>query len=154
MSYYVFFLLCFTALKVKTEKRDDDDEIDALAARMVEANKAKMAGAAARPPGTNGAAGQPAVQMVNANQPAIVNFLTRPVSGATPLKGQQGSHPPVSSATTQNSSEKPPCDADSVKMHFGWVTLGKNHIPYILRYGSEKYCAVRMVNVFCTYFSK
>ncbi|XP_026289035.1 uncharacterized protein LOC113214011 isoform X2 [Frankliniella occidentalis] len=132
--------------KVKLEKRDDDEEIDELAAKMREANKAKMAGGAARPPGTNGTPGQPAQnqQMVNSTQPAILNFLTRPNSGAPPSKTQQTSAP---TGSTQNSSEKPPCDADSVKMHFGWVTLGKSHIPYILRYGSEKYCAVRMVEM-------
>ena len=131
--------------KVKQEKRDDDDEIDALAARMVEANKAKMA-SAVRPPGTNGTAVQPAVhnpQMVSSNQPAILNFLTRSGPGVPVPKAQA----PVPSATSQSAPEKPPCDADSVKMHFGWVTLGKNHIPYILRYGSEKYCAVRMVEM-------
>ncbi|XP_034240912.1 uncharacterized protein LOC117645103 isoform X2 [Thrips palmi] len=127
--------------KVKHERRDDEDEIEALAAKMVEANKAKMPGAVR--PGTNGTAGQvqSAPQMVNANQPAILNFLTR--SGAPVQKPQQ----PPTSNPSQHPSEKPPCDADSVKMHFGWVTLGKIHIPYILRYGSEKYCAVRMVEM-------
>lgn len=140
------------AFKVKHERRDDDEEIDALAAKMVEANKAKMPGAVARPPGTNGTAGQVATsqQMVSSNQPAILNFLTR--SGAPPAKPQQA---PTTNPSSQTPTEKPPCDADSVKMHFGWVTLGKLHIPYILRYGSEKYCAVRMVciNVLCLYFS-
>lgn len=137
-----FDLILLSEYKVKHERRDDDDEIEALAAKMVEANKAKMPGSTARPPGTNGTAGQSqgAPQMVNPNQPAILNFLTR--SGAPVQKNQQ---PPTSVPSSQNSSEKPPCDADSVKMHFGWVTLGKIHIPYILRYGSEKYCAVRMV---------
>lgn len=133
-----------SAFKVKHERRDDDEEINALAAKMVEANKAKMPGSTARPPGTNGTSvqGQPTAQMVNSNQPAILNFLTR--SGAPAQKNQQ---PPSTTPSSQNSSEKPPCDADSVKMHFGWVTLGKIHIPYILRYGSEKYCAVRMVEM-------
>lgn len=139
----------FPGSRVKQERRDDDDEINALAARMVEANKAKMASTAARPLGTNGAViGQPAQnaaqQMVNPSQPAILNFLTRSSSGAPPPK--QPSQIPATNVPSQNLSEKPPCDADSLKMHFGWVTLGKVHIPYILRYGNEKYCAVRMVS--------
>ncbi|KAK3910587.1 Protein transport protein Sec31A [Frankliniella fusca] len=131
---------------VKQEKRDDDEEINELAEKMREANKAKMAGGAVRPPGTNGTLGQPVQtqQMVNSTQPAILNFLTRNNSGAPASKTQQTQ---PSTGSTQNSTEKPPCDADSVKMHFGWVTLGKSHIPYILRYGSEKYCAVRMVEM-------
>lgn len=137
--------------RVKQERRDDDEEINELAAKMVEANKAKMAGTAARPPGTNGVPGQPILnsnpQMVNPNQPAILNFLTRTSSGPAAPKSQQTPQTPVSTVSSQNATEKPPCDADSVKMHFGWVTLGKVHIPYILRYGSEKYCAVRMVEL-------
>ncbi|KAJ1532298.1 hypothetical protein ONE63_000907 [Megalurothrips usitatus] len=135
--------------KVKQEKREDDEEIEAMAAKLVEANKAKMAGTAARPPGTNGTTTQPAQsnpQMVGTNQPAILNFLTRSASGGAPA-ATKPPQTPVTTGSTQNSTEKPPCDADSVKMHFGWVTLGREHIPYILRYGNEKYCAVRMVEM-------
>ncbi|KAJ9601517.1 hypothetical protein L9F63_000356, partial [Diploptera punctata] len=116
------------------QERPDEAEIRELAAKMVEANKAKMASTAARPVGP----GQMQQQIVQPGQPGIMNYLTRGPNGQTKPgdKDKKGG----------DSDKKPPCDEDSVRGRFGWVTLGKCHIPYIFRYG-EKFCAVRMVEI-------
>jgi hypothetical protein len=49
-------------------------------------------------------------------------------------------------ATKIVEANKSPCDEDSVTDRFGWVTIGKCHIPFIFRHG-EKFCAVRMVEM-------
>lgn len=105
------------------EERHDEAEIRELAARMVEANRNKMSSnQASRPPNT---------QMNNA--------LTQRL-GYWPGKGVK------KPSTPQTSSTEPASDEESVRGWFGWVQLGKCHIPYIYRRG-EKYCAVRMVEM-------
>ncbi|XP_061720140.1 uncharacterized protein LOC133527244 [Cydia pomonella] len=122
-----------TMVKVKTE-RPDEAEIRELAAKMVEANKAKALAAsvaAARPgPGALGTAPPGA-----GGQLGILNFLTRK-TGAPP-----DTRPPV-----DPEKKTPAPDEASWKGHFGWDMLGKCHIPYIYRSG-EKYVAVRMVEI-------
>ena len=127
------------------QERPDDEEINALAAKMVEANKAKMAAATAN---TNrpGQPGHP--HMVLPNQPGILNFFTRTAPGSNASVVTANAQ--AAQVKPAASGEKAPCDADSMKMRFGWVTLGKNHIPYITRQG-EKYCAVRMVSLLYIY---
>ena len=120
------------------QERPDEAEIRELAAKMVEANKAKMASNAARPVGP----GQMQQQIVQPGQPGIMNYLTpRGPNGQTKTGDKD-----KKSGSGGDSDKKPPCDEDSVRGRFGWVTLGKCHIPYIFRYG-EKYCAVRMVEM-------
>ncbi|CAH2049575.1 unnamed protein product, partial [Iphiclides podalirius] len=120
--------------KVKTE-RPDEAEIRELAAKMVEANKAKAlaasAAAARPPPGSLMGGGPPGA----GGQMGILNFLTRK-PGAT---AEQQRPPPEEKKT-------PAPDEASWKGHFGWDMLGKCHIPYIYRIG-EKYVAVRMVEI-------
>lgn len=119
------------------QERPDEAEIRELAAKMVEANKAKMASNAARPVGQ----GQMQQHIVQPGQPGIMNYLTRGPNGQT-KPGDKDKKP----GTGEDPDKKPPCDEDSLRGRFGWVTLGKCHIPYIFRYG-EKYCAVRMVEM-------
>ncbi|XP_013183800.1 uncharacterized protein LOC106129698 [Amyelois transitella] len=122
-----------TMVKVKTE-RPDEAEIRELAAKMVEANKAKALAAsvaAARPPLVGGPAPGPGGQM------AIVNFLARKPGVPTPAEQRPAPDP---------DKKTPAPDEASWKGHFGWDMLGKCHIPYIYRSG-EKYVAVRMVEI-------
>lgn len=38
-----------------------------------------------------------------------------------------------------------PMDATSIQGRFGWETIGFVYIPFIFRWGHEKYVAVRIV---------
>ncbi|KAJ0175301.1 hypothetical protein K1T71_009442 [Dendrolimus kikuchii] len=123
-------------VKVKTE-RPDEAEIRELAAKMVEANKAKALAAsvaAARPPPGAMMGAPPGV----GGQMGILNFLTRKPGAAGTTTEQR----PVADAE----KKVPAPDEASWKGHFGWDMLGKCHIPYIYRSG-EKYVAVRMVEI-------
>ncbi|KAK4871603.1 hypothetical protein RN001_015727 [Aquatica leii] len=110
---------------VVKQERHDEAEIQELAAKMMEANRAKMQ-APVRPPAPSSA-----VQGMN-----ILNFISRNKSKndiiVTPIPG--------------NTEAKSLGDEESVRGRFGWEALGKNQIPYIIRTG-EKYCAVRMVEM-------
>lgn len=124
------------AVKVKTE-RPDEAEIRELAAKMVEANKAKALAAsvaAARPP-PGALVGVP--QAGAGGQMGILNFLTR----------KPGAPAAADTRPAPDAEKKTPSpDEASWKGHFGWDMLGKCHIPYIYRSG-EKYVAVRMVEI-------
>ncbi|CAG5059102.1 unnamed protein product [Parnassius apollo] len=123
-----------STVKVKTE-RPDEAEIRELAAKMVEANKAKAlaasAAAARPPPGAMMGAGPPGA----GGQMGILNFLTR-----KPGANNEQQRP------APDEKKTPAPDEASWKGHFGWDMLGKCHIPYIYRSG-EKYVAVRMVEI-------
>lgn len=120
----------FENVKVKQE-RPDEAEIRELAAKMVEANKTKMASARPLVPGT----GQ---NLIQTGQSGIMNYLAR-----APPQSKVAEKEKKDSSETD---KKPAQDEDSVRGRFGWITLGKYHIPYIFRYG-EKFCAVRMVEL-------
>lgn len=105
------------------QERHDEAEIQELAAKMVEANRAKMS-MPQRPQ-------MPQCQNVN-----ILNFLTNPNKKNTRTEA-------VAAASTSSEGN---IDEESVRGRFGWTTLGAAHIPYIFRSG-DKYCAVRMVEV-------
>ncbi|XP_011314365.1 uncharacterized protein [Fopius arisanus] len=108
------------------QERPDEAEIRELAAKMVEANKAKMLtsipGVSQRPTG-----GQQAL-------PGILGYLNKKPNDSTT---QQASKSPSVDGKT-------PLDDDSQRGRFGWITFDKCHIPYIYRSG-EKYCAVRIL---------
>nr|CAH7721821.1 unnamed protein product [Callosobruchus chinensis] len=106
-------------MNVKQE-RHDEAEIRELAAKFVEANKAKMAMPQRTP--------QPAGQSMN-----ILSFLT-------------GDKNKAKTAPCTLTVETTIIDEDSVKGRFGWTLMGKMHIPYIIRYG-QTYCSVRMVEM-------
>ncbi|CAH2982288.1 unnamed protein product [Chilo suppressalis] len=125
-----------TLVKVKTE-RPDEAEIRELAAKMVEANKAKALAAsvaAARPP-PGALVGVPPPGA--GGQLGILNFLAR----------KPGAPAAADTRPAPDAEKKTPApDEASWKGHFGWDMLGKCHIPYIYRSG-EKYVAVRMVEI-------
>ncbi|XP_018055960.1 PREDICTED: uncharacterized protein LOC108692282 isoform X2 [Atta colombica] len=125
----------FEKVVVKQE-RPDDAEIRELAAKMVEAHKAKML------------ANMPAVQQQQQQQqqrqqclipqpnlPGILGYLhKRPTDGSSAPK----------SSTGGLESKVPTPDDDSQRGRFGWTSFDECHIPYIFRSG-EKYCAVRIL---------
>ncbi|KAL1139322.1 hypothetical protein AAG570_006308 [Ranatra chinensis] len=92
---------------------------------MVEANKAKLA-AASTVPLPRVALGQ-----------GILGYLS---------KNKQNQPSSTPAAQEKPPAEKPPLDIASQKGKFGWIMLGEEHIPYIIR-GEDKYCAVRMVEL-------
>lgn len=121
---------------VKTE-RHDDAEINEMARRIMEQNRAKVA---QQTPGMpmgypGGVPGQLAMS-ARPGQPLIQNYLNN-----SHLKG----------ANSNNSSElkiEKAIDDESKKGRFGWAEFEKNPIPYIFRCSnekSEKYTSVRMV---------
>lgn len=141
------------------QERHDEAEINELAAKMMEVHKQQTAKAAlqqqqiVRP----GGAGQ--VPGVTGNgttgQTNILNYLTRKPGQQVPQSIGATTIAPVGSAQTNGNAaktdeangEKKACDEESQKGHFGWETFpGKIHIPYIFRQ-SERYCAVRMVEM-------
>ena len=113
------------------QERPDEAEIRELAAKMVEAHKAKMGTAAAQ--AAAAAALQPRPQVGNqTNLSGLLGYYNRrPTPEATTPKpaAQEG---------------KPPSDDESLRGRFGWTTFGDTHIPYIFR-AAERYCAVRIL---------
>ncbi|CAH1985352.1 unnamed protein product [Acanthoscelides obtectus] len=108
-------------MNVKQE-RQDEAEIRELAAKFVEANKAKMAMPQRTP--------QPPGQSMN-----ILSFLT-----------SDKPKPKTAAPCTPTEADTKNIDEESVKGRFGWTLMGKMHIPYIIRSG-ESYCSVRMVEM-------
>lgn len=122
-------------VKIKTE-RPDEAEIQELAAKMVEANKAKAlaasVAAARAPPGGMVGVAPPG----SGGQLGIMNFLAR----------KPGTTAADQRPMPEGDKKTPAPDEASWKGHFGWDMLGKCHIPYIYRV-NEKYVAVRMVEI-------
>ncbi|CAH1121422.1 unnamed protein product [Ceutorhynchus assimilis] len=105
------------------QETNDDPEIRELAAKFVEANKAKMAA-----PAKNQVVGQATMN--------LISFLT-----SDKLKNIK-----VASPTSGSCDENRNIDEESAKGRFGWTSMGKIQIPYIIRLG-ENYCSVRMVEM-------
>lgn len=106
-------------MNVKQE-RHDEAEIQELAAKFVEANRAKMAVPQRTQP-------QPGQSM------NILSFLT-------------GDKSKFKTGVSPSETDSKNIDEESAKGRFGWTMIGKVHIPFITRSG-EKYCAVRMVEM-------
>ena len=111
---------------IKNE-RHDDAEINEMARRIMEQNRAKMTqpGMPMGYPGMPGGPGGP-MQMARPGQPMIQNYM----SG-----NQQNVHLP-GKASTSNGTMKPEkaLDEDSRKGRFGWAEFEKTPIPFIFRY--------------------
>ncbi|XP_393109.2 uncharacterized protein LOC409606 isoform X2 [Apis mellifera] len=120
----------FDKVVVKQE-HPDEAEIRELAAKMVEANKAKMVSGI---PGTPQQQRPPQCLLPQSNLPGILGYLNkRPADSSTAV------------ATKPLSTEgKVPPDDESQRGRFGWTSFDDCHIPYIFRSG-EKYCAVRIL---------
>jgi hypothetical protein len=114
------------------EERHDDAEIDDLARKIKEANKAKMAQTAGMPANPMAAGGP--IAMARPGQPAIQQFFNG--GGAA----TNGSGVPAKAAEPDK-----PVDEESKKGKFGWFDIEKVFLPFIFRYATEKYTSVRMV---------
>ncbi|XP_075226790.1 uncharacterized protein LOC142327528 isoform X2 [Lycorma delicatula] len=119
-----------TVVRVKQEQ-PDEAEIRELAAKLVEANKAKMAAMPQTPTSRSATSG------ASQGQTNILGYFNRIGNKVTPSQPSPDS--------TDKKKEKPAIDEQSQKGRFGWVTMGKTYIPYIIRTPDEKYCAVRIV---------
>lgn len=105
------------------QERYDEAEIQELAAKFIEANKAKIS--IPKWPQV------PDYQDLN-----IWNFLKNP--------NKSNSENEIFVWAASSSEDN--IDEESVRGRFGWTTLGITDIPYILRLG-DKYCAVRMLEM-------
>lgn len=121
---------------VKSE-RHDDAEINEMARRIIEQNRAKAAQQA--PMQAVGYPGMPpgSMQMGRPGQPLIQNYLQQTTWPST-------SGVPITNLTDGQKAEKL-IDEDSRKGRFGWSEFEKNPIPYIFRSSGEKHTSVRMV---------
>ena len=153
-------------LGVKQE-RHDEHEINELAAKIVESNKAHLAKQQQQQVlqqqqllrqqqlGTAGAAPLPGANG-NGN---ILNYFGRKPATGTATGATMSANSNGSAGTAAGTSEcasptestggtdekKAPQDEESQMGHFGWYTCKSTfNIPYILR-GGEKFCAVRIV---------
>ena len=121
---------------VKTE-RHDDAEINEMARRILEQNRAKVA----QQPGIAPMPGYPAGQLQMSGrpgQPMISNYMT----------GNNGIPKATTSAVIEPKKVEKALDEESKKGRFGWAEFEKNLIPYIYRNSAEKpekYTSVRMV---------
>lgn len=120
---------------VKAE-RHDDAEINELARRIAEQNRAKLA----QQPGVAPMPGYPGGQLQMSSrpgQPMISNYM------------QGGPQPkPTTSGQDQKQKIEKAIDEESKKGRFGWAEFEKNLIPYIFRNAGDKperYTSVRMV---------
>ncbi|XP_043263558.1 uncharacterized protein LOC122403855 isoform X2 [Colletes gigas] len=114
---------------VVKQELPDEAEIRELAAKMVEANKAKMVSGV---PGTPQQ--RPQCLLPQTNLPGVLGYLNkRPADSSTGV-------------TTKPlpAEGKVPPDDESQRGRFGWTSFDDCHIPYIFRSG-EKYCAVRIL---------
>ncbi|XP_053993938.1 uncharacterized protein LOC128884534 isoform X2 [Hylaeus volcanicus] len=119
----------FDKIAVKQEL-PDEAEIRELAAKMVEANKAKMVTGVAGPPQQR----PPQCLLPQSNLPGILGYLNkRPADSSTGA--------PTKPLPAEG---KVPPDDESQRGRFGWTSFDDCHIPYIFRSG-EKYCAVRIL---------
>jgi len=122
------------------EERYDEAEINDLANKIREANQLSLAAAA-------GGQGYPYNPLVTGaplafarpGQPTIQQFFAPPASET----GAMATTAPAPPSKPSDSDK--PLDEESKKGKFGWFDIEKVYLPYILRYGSEKYTSVRMV---------
>ncbi|XP_012527849.1 uncharacterized protein LOC105831920 isoform X2 [Monomorium pharaonis] len=124
--------LNFEKVVVKQE-RQDDAEIRELAAKMVEAHKAKMLAAM---PATLPQQQQQRQQCLISSQPNILGYLNR--------RPPDGPSVPPKPPTGNLENKVPTPDDDSQRGRFGWTSFDDCHIPYLFRSG-DKYCAVRIL---------
>lgn len=156
------------ALAVKQE-RHDEHEINELAAKIVESNKAHLAKQqqqqALQQQQLLRQQQLGSAQSTNGNGNILNYFGRKTATTVTPANGtgmaatttgvsdqqQQVAACPTSptgstgGAANAGDEKKAPSDEESQLGHFGWHTCNKTaNIPYIVR-GGEKYCAVRIV---------
>lgn len=146
------------------QERADEAEIQEMAAKLVETQKAALAkqqqqAAQLATRQQQQLGGMPVGALNNNSQPNIMNYLTRQknlpngtnanvanAANASNGNGRNGSQQNGNGSSEMSSEKKAPCDEESQKGHFGWTTFGKTYIPYIYRQ-QEKYCSVRMIEM-------
>ena len=112
---------------IKNE-RHDDAEINEMARRIMEQNRAKMTQPGMPPMGYPGMPGAGPMQMARPGQPMIQNYMAN--------NQQNGNNLPGNKASTSNGTNKPEkaLDEDSRKGRFGWAEFEKTPIPFTFRY--------------------
>lgn len=108
------------------QERDDEAEIRELAAKFA-ANKSKLV----------------ILQQQQQTQSQKPSTVQQGINLSNFLNDKSKQKGGTSTAPSENSRS---LDEESIKGRFGWTTIGKAHIPYIIRSG-EMYCAVRMVEM-------
>ena len=121
---------------VKQERRDDQEEIDQLAAKMVEVNRVKMAGLSSSTAAGTNSSGTGATGTQRSGSGTLLNYFSRNTAGASPKDVE------VAKEKKSASSSCSSLDQESAKGRFGW-TDSPVHIPYIYR-REEKLCSVRI----------
>jgi hypothetical protein len=106
---------------------------------MVEANKVKMAAAASTRLQQQQLSSQTGVV-----PGSIQSFLLRGSQAAATATASVIAVPPEPSPPIEENDGKKALDDDSQRGRFGWHTISNVHIPYMLRNGTDKYCAVRV----------
>lgn len=131
---------------VKQEKRDDQEEIDQLAAKMVEVNRMKLASLAAIPTASTGTVQQASSSRVAVPAPGtLLNYFARNSAGVGPSSEPVKEAPATKPGGDSASAAAPPIDQESAKGRFGW-TDSPVHLPYVYRGPEEKkHCAVRIL---------
>lgn len=135
------------AAAVKQEKRDDQEEIDQLAAKMVEANRVKMASlssaaAAVGQVGTNTNALQTGVAAARVLHPGtLLGYFSRNSAGV----GAKEVVDAINKEKVNSSAAAVSLDLESAKGRFGW-TNSSVHIPYVYRRDDKKFCSVRILD--------
>lgn len=130
---------------MKQEKRDDQEEIDLLAAKMVEANRVKMANlsSAATAVGQVGTSSNPlqgGVPAASRMMPGtLLGYFSRNSAGV-------GAKEVIDAMNKEklNNAAAVSIDLESAKGRFGW-TNSSVHIPYIYRRDDKKLCSVRVL---------
>ena len=123
---------------IKNE-RHDDAEINEMARRIMEQNRAKMTQPGMPPmgPGYPGMPGAGPMQMARPGQPMIQNYMANNQN----QQNNSMNNLPGSKASTSNGTMKPEkaLDEDSRKGRFGWAEFEKTPIPFIFRYVFTQY---------------
>lgn len=128
---------------MKLEKRDDQEEIDQLAAKMVEVNKAKMASLSTTPVGAGSninplhPGGTPISRMIPGT---LLGYFSRNSAGVGAKEAVESMSKEKNNGASADVSE----DLESAKGRFGW-TDSPVPIPYIYRKDDKKLCALRVL---------
>jgi len=148
-------------------ERYDEVEIAELARQIREANEARFAsglGYLYNPlvtgqPLNYAHPGQPTIQQFfgggrqqqqpqqqQQQQHAALDMSAAVVNGAAVTPATNGAGVTKPESNSQTDKEKAALlDEESKKGRFGWFDIEKTYLPYIYRYGTEKYTSVRMV---------
>jgi len=153
----------FLAASQPKEERYDEAEINELAEKIRQANEARFAtglGYLYNPL----VSGQP-LALAHPGQPTIQQFFgggaqqqpqqqqvqtvqqTHPLdmSSGVLVAGATNGSAAVTKPEQPDKEKQALIDEESKKGRFGWFDIEKTYLPYIYRYGTEKYTSVRMV---------